>query len=140
MLAFLRYIINNLFFYYRKIPSPTTNLKAKIKEVKMAIAQVEIDWEVSKSDDVQGQELTVMTEKEGEEVKELLSVELGPNVDKYILDIEEKTTVYVKIVAYDGTYYSKPMINSFYVPDLTEPMPPVSEGWRIISIDNKPVY
>lgn len=106
----------------------------------MAIAQVEIDWEVSKSDDVQGQELTVMTEKEGEEVKELLSVELGPNVDKYILDIEEKTTVYVKIVAYDGTYYSKPMINSFYVPDLTEPMPPVSEGWRIISIDNKPVY
>ena len=106
----------------------------------MAVAQIEIDWEVSSSDDVQGQQLTVMTQKEGEEAKEILSVNLDPKVDKYILDIEEKTTVFVKITAYDGTYYSQPMINSFYVPDLVAPMPPVSEGWRIISIDNQPVY
>ena len=108
----------------------------------MSNAKIELDWEVSHSRDVIRQDIVVMIQPDGADTPvELVSESLPPNQDKYVVTIPEKTKVYVKIVAYDGTYYSKPMVNQFYIPDVTIPSPPINEGWKILEIDGEePCY
>ena len=138
----MQYLVDFILWLFNLLPDPPTNLQAKIRRIKMRNVTIELDWTISHSTDVIRQDLTVMTQSEGQSFPvEFLSVPLLPNVNSYVIKVPEKTTVFVKIVAFDGTYYSKPMVNQFNVPDVTVPCPPVNKGWKILEIDDEtPCY
>lgn len=108
----------------------------------MAVATIELSWELSHSKDVVRQDITVMTQSEGQSVPvELLTDSVGPAQNTYTIKVPEKTTVFVRVIAFDGTYYSKPMVNQFTVHDLSIPCPPVNNGWKILDIEqDTPCY
>lgn len=102
----------------------------------MRQATVEIDWKVSHSTDVIRQDLLIMIQPDGETSPREHSVtSLPPNQDTFKFKVEEKTKVFVKITAFDGTFFSKPMVNQFYIDDLTAPCSPINEGWKILELD-----
>ena len=103
----------------------------------MSKAVVEINWNLSKSKDIIRQDLVVMTRADGETVPtEFITESLPPDQDAFVIRVPEKTEVFVKITTFDGTYFSKPMVNSFYIADLTVPCPVVNNGWRILEIES----
>lgn len=136
----MQYLVD--FIIWLLTPSSPSDLQARIRRIDMRNVTIELDWQTSHSTDVIRQDITVMTQAEGESFpKDFLSDALAPNVNTYVITVPEKTTVFVKIVAFDGTYYSKPMVNQFKVPDCTVPCPPVNKGWKILEIeDETPCY
>jgi hypothetical protein len=130
-----------LSWFYNQPPTPTKNLQAKIKGAKMRTAEIEIMWTPSPDEDVVKQSLVVVTKEQNREAKPPVFMTLAPNVGSLKLKVREKTDVYIKLSAFDGTYWSKAMINSFFVGDLSRPHPPISNGWKILDQDdNLPCY
>jgi len=142
----LKIVLEFLRWLFRKPPFRPTRLRAYLRKVEKmnnkAIATIEIDWELSHSDDVIRQDLTIMTQEEGQSSPtDLLTQSLPPDQNTFVFKVPEKTTVYVRIVAYDGTYYSKPLVNQFLCPDLAKPCQPISKGWKILEVENNtPCY
>ena len=101
----------------------------------MSKARVQILWEPSKSTDVISQKLVIMINKQDEEPKEYQRLVLMPTANEYVFYVEEKTYVNVKLTAFDGTFESVPMVNNFYVPDLTVPLPPIDKGWKTLEVE-----
>lgn len=128
-------IIKNilLLIFGPKPPSSLTTIKY-IGEY-MSKARVQILWEPSKSTDVISQKLVIMINKQDEEPKEYQRLVLMPTANEYVFYVEEKTYVNVKLTAFDGTFESIPMVNNFYVPDLTVPLPPIDKGWKTLEVE-----
>lgn len=142
----LKKILKLIRWFFRQPPFMPTRLKAYLRKVEKmnhkAIATIEIDWELSHSTDVIRQDLTILTQEEGQASPvDFLTQSLPPDQNTFVFKVPEKTTVYVKIVSYDGTYYSKPLVNQFTVFDLMIPCSPVSKGWKILDVEqDTPCY